>query len=124
MNGMMTAFYFIIFFFCLNPVQAQEESSEVKNRREQLERQEEEKKRLGEKAHEEGIEKHRDIQTKETKKRMKANSKKAKRHNNNRKEFFLKRWFSFYLPGEKFFLQNQSYIVNCSVKPNNQLIGE
>ena len=113
----------ILFFLSLSQnLTAQEESRAVKNRKEQLERQEEEKKRLGEKAHEEGIQRHRDIQTKETRKRMKENAKRARRNNNHQKEFFLKRWFSYQYPEENFFLQKESYVVNCSVKPKNNWI--
>lgn len=82
---------------------AQEESRAVKNRKEQLEKQEEKKQKMGEKAHEEGIENHMRIQTKETRKRMKQNKKKSKRINNNRKEFFLKRWFSYEMSEENIF---------------------
>lgn len=73
---------------------AQKEPRSVRKRQEQLDKQEEVKKREGEKAHQEGIEQHMRIQTKETRKRMKKNKRKSKRVNDNRNEFFLKRWFS------------------------------
>jgi hypothetical protein len=79
---------------CLGQVTLAQESRSVEKRKAQLEKQEDEKKRLGEKAHEEGIEKHMQIQTKETRKRMKQNKKKAKRVNNNRGKSFFQRLFS------------------------------
>ena len=89
-------------------VNAQEEPKSVKKRKEQLEKQEEEKQKMAEKAHEEGIEQHMQIQTKETRKRMKKNRRKANRHNNNRREFFLKRWFSCaYLKENIFFAERR-----------------
>ena len=73
---------------------SQEDSKAVTKRKAQLEKQEEKKKKMGEKAHDDSVKKHQKIQTKETRKRMKKNKKKSKRVNDNRKEFFLKRWFS------------------------------
>ena len=93
----------IFLLFCFTNALAQKEPKSVRKRQEQLERQEAEKKRLGEKAHEEGVEKHMKIQTKETRKRMKKNKRKAKRHNDNRNEFFLKRWFSYSYGDENIF---------------------
>ena len=57
---------FIVFIFSAT-VSAQEESKAVEKRKEQLERQEEEKKRLAEEAHEEGVRKHMQIQTRNAK---------------------------------------------------------
>ena len=84
----------LFFVLLFTGIYAQEEPRSVKKRKEQLEKQEDTKKKMAEEAHQEGIEKHMKIQTKETRKRMKKNKKKSKRINNNRQEFFLKRWFS------------------------------
>lgn len=46
-----------------------------------------------EKAEAKGRKEHLKIQTKATRKRMRQSKREAKRHNENRKEFFLKRWF-------------------------------
>jgi len=44
-------------------------------------------------AEEEARQRHMDIQSKQTKKEMKRYKKMSKRHNNNRKEPFYKKWF-------------------------------
>lgn len=72
----------------------QDEPRSVKKRKAQLEKQEKTKQKEAEKGKEAALDKHMRIQTKETQKRMKKNKKKSKRLNNNRKEFFIKRWFS------------------------------
>jgi hypothetical protein len=94
-------------------IYAQSEPKSVTKRKKQLERQEEDKKKRGEKAHEKGIEKHKKIQTKETRKRMKQSQKKSNRVNNNRKEFFLKRWFSANYSEKKIFFAVRQ--VNCKL---------
>jgi hypothetical protein len=73
---------------------AQDEPKSVSKRKEQLEKQDETKKKVADDAHQQALEKHMKIQTKETKKRMKKSQKKSKRINNNKNEFFLVRWFS------------------------------
>lgn len=55
-----------------------QETKMIKNRRKMLAKQEVEKKKAGEQAMEEGRERHRNIQTKEVKKRMKKQLKKIK----------------------------------------------
>ncbi len=66
----------------------------VKNRKKMLEKQEVEKKKAEEKAMEEGRDRHMNIQTKATKKRMKKMAKKSKAVNRNRggkkKSFFAR----------------------------------
>ena len=72
---------------------AQDESPAVKKRKKQLEKQEMAKRKESEQTRNEALEKHMRIQTKEVQKRMKKNKKKSNRINNNRKKFFLIRWF-------------------------------
>lgn len=74
-----------------------QETKMVKNRRKMLIKQEQEKQKAGEKALEEGKERHRNIQTKAVKKRMKKQLKKSKALNRKRsgkKKSFFARIFS------------------------------
>jgi hypothetical protein len=74
-----------------------QETKMVKNRRKVLAKQEVEKKKAGEKALEEGKERHRNIQSKAVKKRMKKQEKKSKALNRKRsgkKKSFFARIFS------------------------------
>lgn len=71
---------------------AQKQKSAKKMQQEHFDRQAEQKK-AAEKAQGEALERHKKIQTKETRKRMKRSEKKARRHKDNRKEPFLKRLF-------------------------------
>ncbi|MGB0886517.1 MAG: hypothetical protein ACPGSL_00225 [Vicingaceae bacterium] len=61
-----------------------QETKAVKNRKKMLEKQEVEKKKAGEKAIEDGRKRHRNIQTKAVKKRMKRQAKKSKALNQRR----------------------------------------
>lgn len=65
----------------------------IEKRETQLQKQEEIKKQQSEEAMEARRQKHLDIQTRKVRKRMKKNKKKSKRINDNRREFFLTRWF-------------------------------
>ena len=83
-----------IIFLSLSLAMFSQETKMVKNRRKMLAKQEVEKKKSGEKAMEEGRERHRNIQTKAVKKRMKKQLKKSKALNRNRsgrkKPFFAR----------------------------------
>lgn len=65
----------------------------IDKRQEQLDKQETDKKKKAAKETEEKKKRHYDMQTKEVQKRIKRTQKKSKRYNDNKKEFFLKRWF-------------------------------
>ncbi|OFZ01943.1 MAG: hypothetical protein A3K10_04885 [Bacteroidetes bacterium RIFCSPLOWO2_12_FULL_31_6] len=71
-----------------------QETKVVKNRKKILEKQEQEKEKAQEKSIEEGKERHLNIQTKETKKRMKKNAKKTeaanKRRQGKKRSFFAR----------------------------------
>lgn len=74
-----------------------QETKMVKNRRKQLEKQEVEKQKEGEKAIEDGKERHLNIQTKAVKKRMKKQAKRSKALNRKRggkKKSFFSRIFT------------------------------
>lgn len=71
---------------------AQKQKSVKKMQQEQFQRQAEQEKAI-KKAEEKGLQRHRDIQTKETQKRMKKTLKKSQRHREHQKEPFLKRLF-------------------------------
>ncbi len=73
--------------------QSRQVNKTVANRQAQLHKQDELKKQKSEEAMESRRQKHIDIQTKAVQKRMKKSKKKSKRINDNRKEFFLSRWF-------------------------------
>ena len=53
--------------------------------------------------YQEAVKRHASIQDKKTRKAMKKQYRKAQRHNTNRKEFFIKRWFK----GKKRYNQNK-----------------
>lgn len=86
--------FLIIFMLLALPLSscAQKQKSVKKMQQEHFDRQAEQKK-AAEKANEAALERHKKIQTKETKKRMKRTEKKSRRVKENRKEPFLKRWF-------------------------------
>ena len=92
----MKGFKYIIAiaFLSLSLSMFSQETKMVKNRRKVLAKQEQEKQKAGEKALEEGKERHRNIQTKEVKKRMKKQLKKSKALNRKRsgkkKSFFAR----------------------------------
>jgi hypothetical protein len=54
----------------------------------------EKQKAMASKAIEKGKKRHEKLQTKNTKKMMKKSKKKSKQWNQNKKDFFLKRWFT------------------------------
>jgi hypothetical protein len=58
------------------------------------EKKKEDQRKLKEKAIDKGKKNHEKIQSKETRKRMKKNKKKAAANHAHKKEFFLKRWFT------------------------------
>ena len=74
-----------------------QETKVIKNRRKQLEKQEQEKQKEGEKAVEDGKERHMNIQTKAVKKRMKKQAKRSKalnRQRSGKKKSFFARIFT------------------------------
>jgi predicted nucleotide-binding protein (sugar kinase/HSP70/actin superfamily) len=88
----VTAFLFLL----LSLIVFSQETKMVKNRRKVLAKQEEEKKKASDKAIDEGRERHRNIQTKEVRKRMKKQAKKSEALNRRRggkKDSFLLRIF-------------------------------
>lgn len=66
----------------------------VQRQKEKLEKDKQEKKKQNEKEMEAIKKAHFEMQTKDVQKRMKKNKRKSKRVNENKKQFFLKRWFS------------------------------
>lgn len=84
----------IVLSVLLSLVVFSQETKMMKNRRKMLLKQEIEKKKAGEKAMEEGRERHRNIQTKEVRKRMKKQLKRSKAVNRQRsgkkKSFFVR----------------------------------
>jgi hypothetical protein len=93
--------YLFLFLCFLSPVVAQdkgtgpkEKSFQSERKLRKLERKEAREKRKKEKAERKAIKKHhKRIQTKDVQKRMKKSRKRAIRNNDNKREFFLKRWF-------------------------------
>ncbi len=85
-----------ILFVSLSLSVFSQETKMVKNRRKMLAKQEQEKKKQGEKAMEEGRERHRNIQTKVVRKRMKKQAKRSKainRQRSGKKRSFFARIF-------------------------------
>ncbi|HRS54664.1 MAG TPA: hypothetical protein P5250_08150, partial [Bacteroidales bacterium] len=84
----------IILFIGCNSLKKQER--EEMKRREELDKIKEQRIREDEKAYEEALKRHYQMQSKSTKKAMKKAQKEAKRYNNNivKKDFFIKRWLS------------------------------
>ncbi len=72
---------------------AQKQKSVKKMQQEHFDKQAEQQK-AAEEAQQEGLKRHKDLQTKETQKRMKRSAKEARRHSDNRREPFLKRLFT------------------------------
>jgi Flp pilus assembly protein TadB len=70
-----------------------QEGESIKKQKKRLEKKKEERAQGNENARQEGIDRHMDIQDKETRKRMKKNKKKANRINSGKKEPFFKKWF-------------------------------
>jgi len=60
----------------------------------QMEKKQREKQKEADDKYQEAVKRNASHQSKSAKKSMKNNYKKAERHNYNKKEFFLKRWFS------------------------------
>lgn len=85
---------FGVAFLLALPLQscAQKQKSVKKMQQEHFDRQAEQDKAI-QKAQDDGLKRHRDIQTKETQKRMKKTLKKSGRHREYQKEPFLKRLF-------------------------------
>jgi ABC-type transport system involved in cytochrome bd biosynthesis fused ATPase/permease subunit len=87
----------VALLFCVLPksliAQSKKVDRTIEKREAQLKKQDEIKKQQSEEAMEARRQKHLDIQTKKVRKRMKKNKKKSKRINDNRREFFLTRWF-------------------------------
>jgi cytochrome c biogenesis protein ResB len=83
-----------VLFVSLSLAVFSQETKMMKNRKKMLVKQELEKKKAGEKAMEEGRERHRNIQTKEVRKRMKKQAKRSKAVNRQRsgkkRSFFVK----------------------------------
>ena len=77
----------------ISSAQAKKVEKIVERRGAQLQKQEDLKKQKSEEVMQARRQKHIDIQTKEVQKRMKKSKKKSKRLNDNKKEFFLTRWF-------------------------------
>lgn len=70
-------------------------TSQAQKQQKGIEKRKAERKKETEQLYEEALKRHHDIQTKETRKRMKQTQKKAKRINKPKeKKFFLFRWFS------------------------------
>lgn len=65
----------------------------VNKKQAKADKKKEEQKKKEEKAHQKALDRHLKIQTKDTRKRMKASKKKSKRLNENKREFFMVRWF-------------------------------
>lgn len=95
MNFFIRSIIFILLgvFSLTATAQSKRVEKTVENRQAQLEKQDEQKKAAAEKEQEMLKQKHIDMQTKAVQKRMKKARKKAKRYNDNKKEFFLTRWF-------------------------------
>ncbi len=87
----------VVLFMCVFPKntigQSKKVDRTIERREAQLQKQEDIKKQQSEEAMEARRQKHLDIQTRKVRKRMKKNKKKSKRINDNRREFFLTRWF-------------------------------
>ena len=87
--------YFItVLFVSLSLIVFSQETKMMKNRKKMLAKQEIEKKKAGEKAMEEGRERHRNIQTKEVRKRMKKQAKRSnavnRQRSGKRQSFFVR----------------------------------
>ena len=84
----------VVLFVSLSLSVFSQETKMMKSRKKMLAKQEIEKKKAGEKAMEEGRERHRNIQTKEVRKRMKKQEKRSKavnrQRNGKKKPFFVR----------------------------------
>jgi Ni/Co efflux regulator RcnB len=78
----------LISFLAVNSIEAQS-----RQRLRELENKEQDRQAEQQAAEEEGRQRHKDIQSKQTRKEMKRYEKQSKRYNNNRKEPFWKKWF-------------------------------
>ena len=63
-------------------------------RRKDLEKEKAQREKESQQAYEDAIKRHYEMQDKETQKMMKKTARKSARVNENRREFFLKRWFT------------------------------
>lgn len=84
------------FFFYPTPVNAQqkiESKRKLKKRSKQVEKKREEDREAELNISEDLRNQHKSNQTKAVRKRMKKNKKRAKRYNDNKKSFFLVRWY-------------------------------
>ena len=87
------AFLFLSVLPKTTVAQSRKVDKTLEKRQAQLQKQDELKKQKSEEAMEARRQKHIDIQTKAVQKRMKKSKRRSKRINDNRKEFFLSRWF-------------------------------
>ena len=81
-----------LLLFLLSPVIVFSQSASKQQKKIEREKQKRVKEDL--KAYQKAIKRHNKIQSKDTRKRMKRDRKKAFRHNDNKREFFLKRWLT------------------------------
>jgi len=93
MTKLFKIFAISILFLLPVAATAQKQKSVKKMQQEHFDKQEDLKKQ-SEKAREEGLKRHRDMQSKETQKRMKQTRKRSERNSMNKKEPFLKRLFT------------------------------
>ena len=90
MKRILQSAFFLLFLVSPVVVFSQSASKQEKKIERMKEKRMEEDLKLYQKA----IKRHQKIQSKDTRKRMKKDRKQAFRHNDNKREFFLKRWFT------------------------------
>ena len=79
-------------FFLITPVVVFSQSASKQEKK--IEKMKEKRMEEDLKLYQKAIKRHNKIQSKDTQKRMKKDRKHAFRHNENKREFFLKRWFT------------------------------
>ncbi|MFA6923149.1 MAG: hypothetical protein WC223_02750 [Bacteroidales bacterium] len=88
---LVVSFSFIVFN---SSSQAQSPPSSIKKQKKNLDKRKEERRDETVDTYTKGLKRHLHIQKKETRKRIRKDLRKANRINDNRREFFIKRWFA------------------------------
>ncbi|MDD5569597.1 MAG: hypothetical protein PHD97_00400 [Bacteroidales bacterium] len=73
---------------------AQSPPSSIKKQKKNLDKRKEDRRNATVDAYTKGLKRHLKIQTKETRKKIRKDLRKANRINQNKREFFVKRWFT------------------------------
>ena len=85
---------FVFFAVFIGNAYSQSPKKLIEKQKEKIEKKKAQRANEAMAMYEKGLKRHLKVQSKDTKKRMRKSMRKADRINDNRREFFLKRWFA------------------------------